>query len=280
MDCIYINLAARPDRREALERNFESVKAPGWALHRLEAISAADVERMQTPGSVRPAEKACFLSHREAVRRALAFEGPVMVLEDDVLFGALSCRAVDIALGAHDQASWDVVFTDAGIGNLDAWPHLIQKRRAFERTRDLQLLSVADLQFGGAIAYILNPRSKTLLLQLLDGVDSIDLPYDTLLRLLFQQFQVRAFVVYPFPTTTCDLGELSSIQLQQTAALDKVFSLFRRMTWIGRDLHGLAGEVEALGAASADPEARLFGILFQALAAERLRESAATQADG
>jgi GR25 family glycosyltransferase involved in LPS biosynthesis len=270
MDCFYINLASRPDRRVALERNFATAGAEGWRLHRFEAVTAQAVIDAGAPGILRPQEKGCFLSHRNLIR-SIASHGPVMIAEDDVLFGRRTCPGIDAALGAVGEDQWDIVFTDVFVGAVGIWPELIKLRRAFDRTGAFQLLDAVQLQFAGSTSYILNGRSRPLLAALLEDPGPIDLPYDIYLRQLVRQFQLKAYVIFPFATSISDLASQSSIQPDQAGTLDGIANLFRRMVWMERNLSAHAAEIETLRAAYSDPESRAFGVLFEALMSERMR---------
>ena len=270
MDCFYINLAARTDRREALERNFAAVRTEDWRLHRFEAVSAQDVTDAEVPGGLRPQEKGCFLSHRNLIA-SIASPGPVMIMEDDVLFGPQTCRGIDAALAAVGEEQWDIAFTDVFVGNVGVWPDLVRLRRVFDTTRALQLLPALQLQFAGSTSYILNGRSRALLAALMETPGPIDLPYDIYLRQLIHQFQLKAYVTFPFATSISDLASQSSIQPDQAGTLDGIANLFRRMVWAERDLAAHAAEIEALNAAYSDSESRTFAVLFEALMSERMR---------
>jgi len=270
VDCVYINLAARPDRRAAIERSFEACKAPGWSLTRFEAVDVSQVEAWSVPGQARPSEKACFLSHRELIRASVGTGRPVMVLEDDAAFGARSCAVIDRALGGAVEASWDLLFTDVCAPNVGVWPDLIKLRRQFDRTGETRFVSLNQFNFAGATAYLLNERSKAALLTLLDAVERIDVAVDIHLRRWTHRGALRAFMLFPFPTTLADEAEVSSVQQLSNASPEAVWNLFRRMVWLERDLAAQASAVEALGRALGDPETRLFGTLFEAMASDRL----------
>lgn len=270
MDCFYINLASRADRRQALERNFAAVGAGNWRLRRFEAVTAQDVADAGAPGILSPQEKGCFLSHRNLIRQ-IASDGPVMIAEDDVLFGAGTCRGVEAALGAVEVDKWDIVFTDVFVGAVGLWPELIKLRRAFDRTGAFQLLDAVQLQFAGSTSYILNGRSLPLLAALLEEPGPIDLPYDIYLRQLIRRFELKAYVIFPFVTSISDLAGQSSIQPDQAGSLDGIANLFRRMIWMERDLRARAGEIGALREAYGDAESQAFGALFEALMSERMR---------
>jgi GR25 family glycosyltransferase involved in LPS biosynthesis len=64
MKCFYINLDSETERRSAIEKNFSSHAKAGWELVRVPAVDTRQVEERRVRGSLRPAEKACFLSHQ------------------------------------------------------------------------------------------------------------------------------------------------------------------------------------------------------------------------
>ena len=82
------NLTTATDHRSALEANFARHRLPEWSLQRNNAIGTGDVALAALPETQRGAGQASFLGHRKAIESALAVDGDVMILEDDVLFGA------------------------------------------------------------------------------------------------------------------------------------------------------------------------------------------------
>jgi hypothetical protein len=106
---------------------------------------------------------------------------------------------------------------------------------------------------------------------MLEDPGPIDLPYDIYLRQLIRQFQLKAYVIFPFATSISDLAGQSSIQPDQTGSIDGIANLFRRMVWMERDLSARSDEIEALRAAYGDTESRAFAALFEALMSERVR---------
>lgn len=88
----YINLAARRDRRDFMERQFDQL---GIAAQRIEAATPADLtdaQRLALPGSIwsqSPTDMACALSHRRAWSALLEASSPAgLILEDDVVLDA------------------------------------------------------------------------------------------------------------------------------------------------------------------------------------------------
>lgn len=271
MDCVYINLASRPDRRDHLENNFGKNRRPGWALSRFDAVDAAWIEAAGIRGTAKPAEKGCFVSHRRAIRQHLSSDGPLMVLEDDVLFGAKTCETIDESLAKLRESDWDIIFTDICVPSVGTWPDLVRQRRRYEQTKGMQLLGLDRLHFAGATSYILNPRSKRLLAGLLDGVTQIDTAYDLYLRFLIQQGRLRGFVLFPFVTSIADLAEQSSIQSADGASVDVILNWFRRSVWAERDLDMAAAHSAALRDGYGSPEAAVFSGLFEAMLSDRLQ---------
>src|SRR5262245_55728131 len=98
MECFFINLENQAERRDFLRDNFARHKAQGWFLNRIAAVGVDQLARSPVPGLIRETEKACFLSHKLALRESLEAPGHALILEDDALFGPSSCGAIDNAI--------------------------------------------------------------------------------------------------------------------------------------------------------------------------------------
>lgn len=98
MLCCYINLAERKDRRQRLEKSFLENASSNWQLKRIEAIDARLVRERGVKGSLRDAEKACFLSHSFSLGIHRELQSPLLIVEDDAEFGPLSCSAIEAAV--------------------------------------------------------------------------------------------------------------------------------------------------------------------------------------
>jgi len=172
-----INLARRPDRLAAMERQASQL---GLALDRVDAVDA----RITEPGTIEgwfaaggplgevpQGDKACLLSHRQAWERFLATsDSHAAFLEDDV---RLSPDARVMLAGD----GW--VPADVAVVKLEHYGPAGQR----VLLRDLRGLG-DDFQLGrmlsrhtGAAAYILSRRAAELLLQ----EKRFDLPVDHLL---------------------------------------------------------------------------------------------------
>lgn len=240
-------------------------------MSRFEAMDAVWIAKSNIQGAASEAEKGCFVSHRNLVRQHLLFDDPVMVLEDDAVFGAMTCQAVDMSLANIGDADWDIIFTDVCVPDVGAWPDLVRLRRDFEKTRELKLLSLAGFQFAGATSYILNRRSKRLLAGLLDEVERIDQPYDLYLRSLVHQGRLRAFVIFPFVTSISELAEQSSIQAPGERSPDLVLNWFRRVVWTERDMNAAAPHILALHQSYSSPETLVYAALFEGMLSDGIQ---------
>jgi len=220
MQCFFINLDSRQDRRDFLEANFAANQLPGWRLERIAAFDGAHVEKKKIPGILSAAEKACFLSHVKALERSQSDPHHTMILEDDAMFGKDSCASIEGALGVFPEADWDIIFTDVIILHAHLMVRLLSLRRELGETGEQQLLNLADLPFTGATAYVVNSRAKVRLLNLLAEADDLNIAYDLYLRKLISEAKIRAFVTFPFVTTISSFAEVSDIQSSDTALTD------------------------------------------------------------
>src|SRR6202030_3226927 len=96
MDCIYINLDSATERKVKFENNCNANKKPGWALTRFPAVNKDMVQARKVKGESQPAEKGCFLSHKDILAANLDHDKPLFILEDDAVFGARTCALVEL----------------------------------------------------------------------------------------------------------------------------------------------------------------------------------------
>jgi GR25 family glycosyltransferase involved in LPS biosynthesis len=235
MDVYYINLDASSQRRQFLEGNFSAHNDRNWSLTRVAAVDADYVRAHPLPGNLRPAEKACFLSHRRAVEQSLLRPGPAMILEDDAMFGPNSLMRIEQAIAASTDGP-DLLYTDICIPKLTTMVELYQLRFDLRmQQRDSVVINVKAFNFAGATAYVLSERAKPKLLALIDAVTAYDMPYDLLLRQLAHQDQLNAGVIFPYPTTVSPHSETTSIQPNDAEITNILWNAFRRMVWINAD---------------------------------------------
>lgn len=258
MDIFYINLADQIHRREFVERNFAAVQRPGWRLSRIDAVTAEAARDM--PGRIRDAEKACFQSHLRAIEKAQHAAGHVLIAEDDILFGKGSLRSIESALASLAEDDWDILFTDLVIPYAGPMANFYMRRQRLARSGDSEVLELGDLNFAGATAYIVNHRVRHKVLQALAAGAPLDVPYDLQLRKLIQGKTLRGHVIIPFPTTVSAFADTS--QIQDANLADAVWTAFRRLTWLERDI---GAAMKPLAIEKAEPGAEAFALLLTAM---------------
>ena len=133
MDALIINLAGSTERLEFQRRQLTAL---GVGFQRVEAVTAAEASALRPEGywqgwerPLRPAERACLLSHVAAWERIAASGRPALILEDDAvlsrrvpaLLAALEARpgldhvALEIR-GRKKLLGRTAVRIDAGLG--------------------------------------------------------------------------------------------------------------------------------------------------------------------
>lgn len=281
MDCCYINLDSALERRLHIEQNFAACQKPGWTLTRFPAVDQADVARNGVAGAARPAEKACFLSHRMLMGQRLGDEASYLIMEDDAMFGARSCALIDGALERHGDLDWDILFTDVCIANMLTMFDLLKRRRDLaEKNIDVAVINLCDVEFAGSTAYIVNGKSKRKVHEALAACARIDLPYDLYLRRLAHGGALKIHSLFPFVTTLSDFCDESQIKSAGANPVELALNMFRRMIWRERNLQRGRSAVEAfrkawcraeppVNVAGADEEMSAFMALFSSMAAIR-----------
>lgn len=258
MKAIFINLDTAEARRAQIEASFASVPHERWELTRFSAVRAAEMEK--APGSIEPAEKACFESHRRLIGENLGNDDPLFVLEDDAAFSKLTFPFLEQAAKAPGE--WDVLFTDVAFLQL---AYMVKAARDWDQLANAGQVQIIPLQgsaFVGSTAYLVRGTAKTKLHQLLQGAASLDAPYDLFLRDLVAAGTLKASVCLPFLTTLAVEGSQSQIR----ALVDtqrQAFDEFRRLIFIERDLEKSRPAVEAIRAQISDAD-QMAGLLIAA----------------
>jgi GR25 family glycosyltransferase involved in LPS biosynthesis len=264
MDCLYINLNRQIARRQFLERNFAESRLDGWSLSRVEAEDASSLSQEPVAGTLRNSEKACFLSHRKAIRQSLRSTGHVMVVEDDALFGKNSCRNIQTAIASLPESEWDLLFTDVCITQANVMFDLFVTRRRLAEDRRAVFLDLKQMPFAGSTAYVVNSGSKAKLLDVLGQADPLDTPYDLYLRSQIRASNLRARVIFPFPTSLSELADDSSVQVDDASTPDLIWNAFRRLVWAERDAERSLRSLERLDSDNLDAESRAFALILAA----------------
>lgn len=268
MECFYINLDAAAGRRAAIEANFAAHKKDGWSLTRFAAIDAAYIQAHHVAGASRPGEKGCYLSHQQLIRQNLHNPRPVLLLEDDAVFGARTCETLELFLASENNRDWDILFTDLVIAQPDFMVALTHARHQIMAASQVRVFDLAGVRFAGSTAYLLNAGSQAKLLALLENEQALDLPYDLFLRKLIAEKKINARFLFPFVTTISDHASDSQIERhgQEAGALaDLVWNTFRKMSWLERDLARHRPLLEQISRDFCDEDARMVGVLLAAM---------------
>ncbi len=265
MECIYINLDSALARRNNLEHNFNAHKKAGWNLSRFSAINTDNVKENNIVGKIRPAEKACFLSHTSLITKHLNDKYPILVLEDDAIFGDQTCEVIDKFVSDSSNVDWDIIFTDLCVPNLLTMINLMNVRQELASKKQISLIHLnkeKNIVYAGATAYLVNPKSGKKILDLFESENSLDLPYDLYLRRLVDENKINAYVIFPFATSLSVDADLSLLHGDNRAATDITHNAFRRLIWLDRDLPSVLPTLNKLNQDYCDDESLLFGILL------------------
>ena len=272
MRCFFINLDAAAQRRHSVETNFARTRNAGWSLTRIAAIDAAYVEANAIGGSSSPPEKGCFLSHRKALEESMSDDEAVFILEDDAMFGSDTCNIVEQLPAFAKDMEWDIVFTDLVVPEIGDMAALVTMRHELADKKEIRLIDLRRMSFGGSTAYIVKGTSKRRLLDLIASQAEIDEPYDLFLRKMIHRGNIRGLLCFPFITSTSDWSHLSSIQSDNenkpgARKADLVWSLFRKLTWIERDIKSHRNALSMIDQGLTE-EDRAFALLWAAQSAK------------
>ncbi len=259
--CVFINLPAAVERRRSLEASFAAANHEGWRLERFEALGPADVADI--PGSLLPAEKACFASHREALGRHLDDEQDLYILEDDALFSPQAFGVVDAIMAQFK--TWDVLFTDTVTSDLVLMVRLAKRWDEMVACGQYEVQDLTHRMFFGASAYVVRGTAKRALHAQLSAEVELNEPYDIFLHTLASRQRSRMGVCFPYVTSVAAHAEQSQIRAT-SAAIGRTLNTFRRLMYVARDLTALRHEADQLQADYADDASRVMGGVFSAIA--------------
>ncbi|MDR0379230.1 MAG: glycosyltransferase family 25 protein [Candidatus Accumulibacter sp.] len=265
MNTYYINLESAEARRHFVEKNFRQYGDESGRLHRVEAVDAARVVADAVPGKISDAEKACFLSHRRAIDCSRRDGTHSLIVEDDVRFGPSTFKMLDRLGDALD--AFDIVFTNVIWGNIDGMLRLFFLRRKLLRDGTIQVFDLKEGVFSGAMAYVVNARSKEKILDLIDGLSSYELPYDLQLRDWGRREMVKAGVVFPFLTTPSSHSDHSTIQPANFQVRDAAFNAYCKLMWMDFEQaqENPLGKLNELDASYFDEQSLFFGQIISVL---------------
>ncbi|HEY8617660.1 hypothetical protein [Phenylobacterium sp.] len=257
-----INREAAVDRRRNVEASFAACAPAGWDLVRVPAREAADVAG--EAGGLKPAERACYLSHLDAL--AAAGGEDALIVEDDTRF---SPRTFETAAGMLAAAAdCDVLFTELMPTDIRLLADLARQWPKLARERNFLLPGLAKSGFIGASAYLVRGQANAKLREALAAAELADTPYDLALGRLAREGRIQARFAFPFLTAPSADADRSQIQSEQVDLRQATLHAFRRLMFVDRDLAASGQEMQRLGAAHGDAGASLMGAVFAALISE------------
>jgi GR25 family glycosyltransferase involved in LPS biosynthesis len=265
MHCTYINLDHKTDRKAGIELNFADTKGEGWTLERFPAIDAEFVKANKIPGSLRETERACFLSHKYAIKAHLQSKNHLMVVEDDILFGHKTCQTIDEAVAKHQHADWDIFYAEVCVPDITNMAALVKMRQQWQQTGQSSILDLRKMVYAGATAYVINAKSKQKVFNLLDKSHTFNIPYDLYLRRLVHEGKLNAYALFPFVTSFSDEALNSDIREDHEKATDLVWIQFRKLIWQERDLAKEAPTLRAIKESLVDEETEAFATVISAM---------------
>jgi GR25 family glycosyltransferase involved in LPS biosynthesis len=265
MDCYYINLDNATERRLSLEASFEKHFRPGWTLHRFSALDQAYIEAHGIEGSRTAREKACFLSHKAVIERCADDSKPVLIVEDDTMFGLATFEIIDGFLQQNAGSDWDIIFTDLAVLDLGTMVTMAANRKKLMQDKTVIPLDLARIPFAGASSYLINGGSRRKVLACLDSCYPIDAEYDLFLARAIRDGKLKAAVLFPFVTTLSTLAASSQIQPAFMKTANLAWNTFRNMMWLESAPGSCGDNLRQLENALNKPELCDLATLFAAL---------------
>jgi GR25 family glycosyltransferase involved in LPS biosynthesis len=188
-----------------------------------------------------------------------------MVLEDDAVFAPESLSMIDGFMSSGQAHEWDLIFTDVIIPDANGMLELFRMKQSL-RPGQVRVLNLAALGFAGASAYIVMPNAAAKLAERLRDPALESVPYDMAVRRLVYGRELRACVLFPFPTTVGETAQDSQIQDTAASTADLIWNTYRQMVWLGAQREAFEGVLRLIDQRFVDASARDMGTLLSALA--------------
>lgn len=262
-----INRAAADERRRNVEASFAAAALAGWELVRVAAREAQDLAA--AAGPLTPAERACRLSHLDALE--IAGGDDVLIVEDDTRF---SPKTFAVAPGMLSAArDCDVLFTELMPTDIGLLARLARQWPGLVRDGNFLMQGLAGTGFIGASAYLVRGGSAAKLRAALAAPELADTPYDIALSQLARAGRIQARFAFPFLTAPSADADRSQIQADSVDLRQATLHAFRRLMFVDRELAASQAEMQRLTAAHGDEGAALMGAVFAALISQAFPDS-------
>lgn len=214
IEAFYINLDRSVERRERMEERI-SAHFDGLSCARFSAF-----EGDNRPSAISKAELGCFLSHRKVIENgaAAAF---TCVLEDDVIFPAGFGRRLRALLDQPGSVTpeWDILFLAqmVDVANAPALYRLLNLKQQLRpkggAPQRFTFLDCRGVYVSGMSSYVVNPRSRALIVDLLQEAEARGFPepVDIFLMRQINCNALRARFLFPY-LTGVDCQQDSAVQ--------------------------------------------------------------------
>lgn len=208
----YINLDSATNRRNAVENSFsENHSSSDWTLSRFTAVSIDDERVKNSKGSCTDKEKACFLSHASLVQQASSSKEAHWIVEDDARFWPQSFSVVTEFVKNHQDADWDILFTDLTIRSFGSMVDLYIARKKLTANQ-IEYINLGSCPFCSAVSYIINPKRAKKVASVLSVPSSIDKGWDIYLASAIAEGKLTAYFTLPFVTSFAEGAQTSQIR--------------------------------------------------------------------
>ena len=227
IDVYYINLDQAIERKKNLEQNLSKFKDDNFKVIRVNATNVNYILENNIKGSIRDSEKACFISHTNAIKLSLENENACFIIEDDAIFGPSTKLITDILKNIDETI--DLIFTDICIPDIHDMVNLFFLRKRCVKSKNFIYLDLLKLSaFAGASAYLIPNKSKKKVFELIQNYKKLDMPYDLFLRQCIYNNSLNGIAIFPFLTSLSKDSLFTQNQLSETKITDLSWDTFRR----------------------------------------------------
>lgn len=161
MNYFYINLDREHARAQHVEQQFAACSRQ--SLQRFSAIDTQWIAGMRWQGSIRPVEKACYMSHLTLLKGQQATRSwNCAFLRTMSAFFRKQSKIIQAAIAAAANTPWDILFTNVCIPDLHTMIDLFMLHRQLQTSQGLQLLPLQNMNFAGSVPRQSHFRKRSL----------------------------------------------------------------------------------------------------------------------
>ena len=152
-----------------------------------------------------PGELGCLQSAINIIKSNKDTKEHIHILDDDTIIFHKHHQLLEEILSIEDakeSPSWDILFTGLTVPLInEQLQFLINNYEKFEKNRQIRVFDMSNFIFVGTFSYIINKRSISKVIAILDQQDYTK-PFDFLLREeICIKHSLRAICMFPFTAT-------------------------------------------------------------------------------